>query len=196
MPLDGRRPRDREVLETAIRLFYEKGYASTTMQDVANELGMLKGSLYYYVDTKETLLRKIFEDSHAEVQEIVERHRRGDEPAIERIAGFLRDNAVWYLTNQQRAGLFAREWRHATGELREVMAKQRKYYDQVLRDLIQTAIEEGSARPDLDVRLVTNFVMSAVASLPDWFNPRGRYKVETVADSYAEMGLQIITPQN
>ena len=192
MPLDGRRPRDREVLETAIRLFYEKGYAATSIQDVANELGILKGSLYYYIDTKETLLRKIFEDSHEEVREIAERHRHGDEPAIDRIAAFLRDNAMWYLTNQQRASLFAREWRHATGELREVMAKQRKYYDQVLRELIQAAVEEGSARADIDVRLATYFVMSAVSSLPDWFNPRGRDKAETVASSYADMALQMI----
>ncbi|WP_169988495.1 TetR/AcrR family transcriptional regulator [Microbispora sp. H10836] len=195
VPLDGRRPRDREVLEKAIKLFHEKGYASTSMQDVADELGMLKGSLYYYVDTKETLLRKIFEDSHEEVREIAERYRHGNEPAIDRIAAFLRDSAMWYLTNLQRASLFAREWRHATGDLREEMTKQRKYYDQVLRDLIQAAVEEGSASADLDVRLAAYFVMSALSSLPDWFKPRGRDKAETVASSYAAMALQMIAPK-
>ena len=49
--LDGARSRDHEVVEAAVLLFFEKGYAATSIQDVADELGMLKGSLYYYIET-------------------------------------------------------------------------------------------------------------------------------------------------
>src|SRR5690242_13433489 len=44
--------RDREVLDTAARVFYERGYSDASVQDVADELGILKGSLYHYIKTK------------------------------------------------------------------------------------------------------------------------------------------------
>jgi AcrR family transcriptional regulator len=191
-PLEGRRPRDAEVIETAVRLFSEKGYAATSIQDVAAAMGLLKGSLYYYIDSKESLLRKIFEDSHEEVQEIAERHRTGDAPAVERLRAFLTGYALWYLTHLQRASLYAREWRYASDELRDVMAKQRKYYDDVLRGFLDELKAAGELDTDLDPKLATYFVMSAVSSLPDWFNPNSRQSAKSVASAYAEMALKLL----
>jgi AcrR family transcriptional regulator len=191
-PLDGQRSRDQEVFEAAVRLFSAKGYASTSVQDLADELGMLKGSLYYYIDTKETLLKRIFETSHDEVSEIAERHRAGDGPSLERLGAFLEEYALWYATHLQRASLFAREWRYASADLRQLMTKQRKYYDEVLRDFIIAAQEAGEVSTKLDVRLATYFVMSAVSSLPDWFNPRGPQKAEHVAAEYARMAVTLL----
>src|SRR3978361_1430139 len=57
-----RRNRSPDVLEAAIRVFHKKGYASASIQDVAEEVGVLKGSLYHYIDSKEDLLARIFED--------------------------------------------------------------------------------------------------------------------------------------
>ncbi|RRQ25627.1 TetR/AcrR family transcriptional regulator [Rhodococcus sp. Eu-32] len=193
-PLDGRRSRDAEVLDTAIRLFWEKGYASTSVQDLADALGMLKGSLYYYIDTKETLLRKIFENSHAEVQEIAERHRASPGPAIEKLSAFLEEYALWYLTHLQRASLFAREWRHASDDLRPLMASQRKYYDGVLREFIDTAMDEGGIAGASDPRLTTFFIMSAISSIPDWYNPKGKQKPREVAEQYARMAVKLLVP--
>ena len=65
-PADGghrRRNRGQDVIEAAIRVFHKKGYASASIQDVAAEVGVLKGSLYHYIDSKEDLLARIFEDS-------------------------------------------------------------------------------------------------------------------------------------
>lgn len=191
-PLDGKRSRDQEVVEAAIRLFSEKGYAATSVQDLADELGMLKGSLYYYIDTKETLLKRIFEDSHNEVSEIAERYRAEDGPALERLRAFLEEYALWYVTNLQRASLFAREWRYASDGLRILMTKQRKYYDEVLRDFIIAAQDAGEVRPDLDVKLATYFVMSAVSSLPDWFKPKGPQSAEHVVGEYARMAVALL----
>src|ERR1700679_3195574 len=66
----GRR-RDREVLRAATTVFYERGYASATVQDVADALGMLKGSLYYYIDSKEDLLYRLLLEIHDGVDEVL-----------------------------------------------------------------------------------------------------------------------------
>ena len=54
-----RRRREREVLDVAARLFHERGYADTSVQDIADELGILKGSLYHYIEVKEDLLFRL-----------------------------------------------------------------------------------------------------------------------------------------
>lgn len=191
-PLDGGRSRDAEVVKVAIKLFSEQGYASTSMQDIADAMGILKGSLYYYIDTKETLLRRVFDDSHRASSEIAERYREGEAPAVERFRGFVHDYATWTMRHQDQASLFAREWRHAKGEIRTVMLEQRKYYDMVLGELIEGARSEGSARADVDVRMASNFVMAAIASLPDWVKPRGQKSIPEIADEYADMALRVL----
>lgn len=190
--LDGRRSRDREVVAAAVRLFYEKGYAATSMQDVADELGLLKGSLYYYIDTKESLLRKIFETSHDQVRTIAEKYRDSDAPAFDRFCGFLRECALWYMNNIPRASLYAREWRHASSELRSLMVDQRRYYDHALQDLIVAVSEDRGHDGVPDAALIGNFINSAVSSLPDWFHPGGARTAEEVADLYVEYAARLL----
>jgi AcrR family transcriptional regulator len=84
--LDGGRARDREVIEAAVEIFWEKGYANASVQDVADRLGMLKGSLYYYINSKESLLVKIFDDSHAEIKDITDVAVGSEGSALERLS--------------------------------------------------------------------------------------------------------------
>lgn len=191
-PLEGGRARDREVLETAVRIFWEKGYAGASMQDVANSLGMLKGSLYYYVDSKETLLLKIFDDSHAEITGMTESASVSEGAAIDRFAAYLHEYALWTLTHLERAGLFAREWRYAAPPVRDSLAERTRYYNKVLRELIEAAQAEGDVPQDIDARRTAVFLWGAFTSLPDWYRP-GRAKPEVVADEYVMLALRTVS---
>ena len=191
-PLDGRRARDSEVIEAAVDLFWEKGYASTSVQDVADALGMLKGSLYYYIKSKEDLLKKIFEDSHAEVREITESVLALEQPSIDRLRIFIERYAGWYLLNLRRAALYTREWRHASPELRKVMASQRQYYNRVVMSLIDDAEEAGATDKSLDTRLAAYFIMSAVSSLPDWYRYTNVADAQNVAAGYADLAMRTL----
>ena len=53
-----------EVVDAAAKVFAEKGYRAATLRDIAAELGMLKGSLYYYIETKEDLLYELLRRVH------------------------------------------------------------------------------------------------------------------------------------
>jgi AcrR family transcriptional regulator len=191
-PLDGRRARDSEVIEAAVDLFWETGYASTSVQDVADALGLLKGSLYYYIKSKEDLLKKIFEDSHAEVREITESVLALEQPSIDRLRIFIERYAGWYLLNLRRAALYTREWRHASPELRKVMASQRQYYNRVVMSLIDDAKEAGATDKSLDTRLAAYFIMSAVSSLPDWYRYTNVADAQNVAAGYADLAMRTL----
>lgn len=188
--LNGERARDREVIEAAVQIFWEKGYANASVQDVADALGMLKGSLYYYIDSKESLLHKIFADSHREISKFTEAATASDEPALKRLSRFLYDYAMWTLTHLERAGLYSREWRYASADLRGSLSEHQHYYDRRLRDLIKAGQAEGALDPGVDPRHASLFIWAAFTGLPDWFRPAGGQKAADVAESYVQLALR------
>ena len=188
--LNGERARDREVIEAAVQIFWEKGYASASVQDVAEALGMLKGSLYYYIDSKESLLRKIFEDSHREIVAMTEATMESDGPAIDRLRRFLTDYAKWTLTHLERAGLYSREWRYASAELKASLSEQARYYDKHLRELIAAGQEEGDLDAAVDARRASLFIWAAFTGLPDWFRSSVKGEAERVAATYVDLALR------
>lgn len=185
--LNGARARDREVIEAAVKIFWEKGYANTSVQDVADALGMLKGSLYYYIDSKERLLEKIFDDSHAELSAIAEAATSGEGPAESRTARFLYDYALWTLTHLERAGLYAREWRYASEVLKTSLAEQQRFYDRTLRGLLVAGQKEGSLSAEVDPRAASLFIWAAFTGLPDWYRPASKAEARKVAATYVEL---------
>src|ERR1700754_5048275 len=95
--------RDREVLEAAARVFYERGYSDASVQDVADELGILKGSLYHYIDTKEDLLFRLLQETHDEIYEILEQvsAMEGLDP-LQRLEIYIRRQVEYNIDNLLR----------------------------------------------------------------------------------------------
>ena len=187
------RTRDSEVLEKAIGIFYRKGFAATSVQDLANELGMLKSSLYYYISSKEALLRRIFEDSHAGAMEAVGAVEEMDAPPLERIHAYLQRYAEWFLDNSERASLYAREWRYLTGEFYEEVVAQRAYYDDVLIRLVDEAKDRGEIPSGLHTRYCSYFVLGSLSSITDWYRPSGAHDAHTIATVWADMAMRLMT---
>jgi TetR/AcrR family transcriptional regulator, cholesterol catabolism regulator len=181
-----RRNRSQEVLDAAIRVFHKKGYASASIQDVAEEVGVLKGSLYHYIDSKEDLLARIFEDSAGHFMEMLDEASGLDERPVERLRSFGRSCSFWYLRNIERVAIYTTEWQHLTGKRRKEVVRIRETYEQRLAGLIGEVKESGEAAPDLDVDFATYFIFGALNGLPDWYRRRGPDSAETIADAYAD----------
>jgi AcrR family transcriptional regulator len=175
------------VLEAAIRVFHKKGYASASIQDVAEEVGVLKGSLYHYIDSKEDLLARIFEDSAGHFLEMLEEASGLDERPVERLRSFGRSCSLWYLRNIERVAIYATEWKHLTGKRRKEVVVIRETYESRLAGLIGEVKEAGEAAPDLDVNFATYFIFGALNGLPAWYRRRGPDPAERIADAYADL---------
>jgi len=175
------------VIEAAVRTFYEKGYASASIQDVAAEVGVLKGSLYHYIDSKEDLLARIFEDSAGQFMAMLDEASGPDERPVERLRGFGRACCLWYLRHIERVAIYATEWKHLTGKRRKDVMAIRAAYGRRLADLIADVKEAGEATPGLDVNFATYYVLGALNALPDWYRRRGPDPAERIADVYADL---------
>src|SRR6202012_2543527 len=90
--------RQREVTEAASEIFWRKGYRAASIQDVADKVGVLKGSLYYYIDSEEDLLWRIIEDVHQQSSAILDDALALEVSPIERIRIYIVRHVEWYLT--------------------------------------------------------------------------------------------------
>ena len=179
-----RRKRDEEVVAAAAKVFYERGYSSATVQDIADELGILKGSLYHYIKTKEDLLFRLFEQVHKEVEGILEEVLaiEGINP-LERISVYVHRIVVHNLNDLQRISIYYHELDRLTEERRKSVIAWRRRHDRFLRDLIQQAQDEGLADASVEAGLLANCVFATVIWPYRWFQPGRGDTPESIADT-------------
>ena len=100
------RRRQSEILEAAAVVFREKGYESTSIQDIADAVGILKGSLYYYIDSKEELLYEILRKTHDDALRNVERTQAFEGTALEKVREFVASHVRFNAENLVKMGVF------------------------------------------------------------------------------------------
>lgn len=192
-PRGGRRNRDAEVTEAAIAVFWEKGFPAASVQDVADRVGVLKGSLYHYINTKEDLLFRIFDESHEQASAIVEEVSALDEPPLERLRIYVERYLAWYLENIERVSLYFSEWRHLTGPRRTAVIKQRRLYEDFIRDLLGEAQKSGDAPAGLNLSYATFYILGGMQSVPVWYRREGRDSPTRIAEVFAAMTIGLVT---
>jgi len=187
-----RRNRSDEILPAAIKVFSEKGYAAASLQDLADAVGLLKGSLYHYIDSKEAVLFEILQGSHVQAVEIMVATDALDLEPAERFRSYVRSLTLWYLSNRERASLYFTEWRYLTGEYHDTVLQQRREFLGYVRQILAEAKRRDLTRPDIDINLASLFVMSAVNSVPIWFRPTGPTTAEETADEVAALACATV----
>ncbi|GAB3347628.1 TetR/AcrR family transcriptional regulator [Amycolatopsis echigonensis] len=184
-----RRNREPEIIAAAIELFHRKGYDGASLQDVADMVGVLKGSLYHYISSKEELLARICVESHRQSSEIMEESLAAADNPLDQLRAFLHATAVWYLTNIERVSIYFNEGKRLTGERLEKVHAQGREFHSFIRSLIDKARTEEQVRPEVDPRVAAQLIVGALNSIPTWYRPDGLYSPEEVAGIYTDMTL-------
>lgn len=185
--------REREVLDAATELFWRQGYGPTSVAAVAERLGMLKGSLYYYVDSKEDLLMRVIQEAHDEAVGILVDIESLEAAALDRLRLFVERYVLWSLENLERVGLYFREWHNLTGERRGTVRDQRKSFEAFIEALVILAQDEGAAPHEQDAHTVMMYVLCAVNSVWTWYRRGGPLTPEEVASRYGAMAVATVT---
>lgn len=180
------RRRQSEILEAAARVFHEKGYESTSIQDIADSVGILKGSLYYYITSKEDLLYEIIQGVHVEGMKNLERIAALDGTPLQKIRAFVVVHFTHNAENLVRMGVFFKDFRSLNGERREVIVEERDMYDSYLRDLIREGQKDGSVCPDLDAKLCAITILGMLNWIYQWYKPEGPMSAVEIANVYGD----------
>jgi AcrR family transcriptional regulator len=177
----GEPPRLQEVLDAAARLFFTKGYRASSLADLGEALGMNKASLYYYVRSKEDLLRRLILRAGKRLRDLSRDEELRRLPAREALKRLVREHCRVIFEHSHELGLLIQQRRFLDRvALGEVGERERAYVDYV-RSVIERGVHEDEFRA-VDAGVATQMVLDAVNGLLRWYRPDGRLARETVVD--------------
>ena len=178
--------RNREVVGAAAKVFLRRGYADASVQDVADELGILKGSLYYYISTKEDLLFWLLEEVHEEVERLLHEVEALEGLApLERLREYVRRQVDYNASNLAKISVYYHDIEQLGDERRRDMQRRRKTHERFVTALIKDAQARGEIDAGADPRVLANCVFAVIIWCYRWYTPGGRVKRQELADMLA-----------
>jgi AcrR family transcriptional regulator len=190
------------IREAAVRVFRAKGFRVASLNDVAEEVGMSRASLYYYVGSKEELFRDVVSEAVVSNIEAAEKVAAQDLPAYSKLArliellmeSFERHYPYLYVFVQEDFSKLGGE-AEGTGEPWEttVQGWNRRYFE-LVRQVIADGVAEGQLRTPLPAGVVANCVIGMTNSSHAWFRPNGLMDATEVGAGMARMVLTGLQP--
>lgn len=175
-----------EIIAASIQLFKEKGYHATSMQDIADAVGLQKGSLYHYISSKEELLIIIIQEALEVYVGRLNEIAAGDVPPRVKFAAALRFHLIGIATNLGMLTIFLREAHALTPEQREIVQRETERYNSVIEGIYAEGVRDGVFRP-LDPKLACRTVLGACNWFYRWYRPDGRLSLEEMAEFFVDI---------
>jgi AcrR family transcriptional regulator len=188
LPAVPSRPREGDLLRTAIRLFRERGFHATSMQDLAEGLGMNRGSLYHYIESKDDLLWSIVSGALSQLDERMRPILESADPGRDRLRRAIAAHLAFAAEHADELSLVQIELRSLPPERRLAILERRDAYERLWRAAIEAALAEGSLRPT-NARLAGIAILSACNWFTQWYRPDGAMTVEEIAAAFADLFL-------
>jgi AcrR family transcriptional regulator len=178
----------REILRVAARLFAELGYERTTLDMVAEELGLTKPALYYYVKSKEDVLTQILSSmlhsTEEAVTEAVSQHQNARDRLTALITAHLSSICVY---PEGRALVLFES--NLLAKKNPEMAASRTRFQKLIQGIIADGVTEGVFHVR-DVRMASLAMLGAMNWVPRWFSPSGTYSTADLADQFVGLLLR------
>lgn len=182
------RPREAELLQAATRLFRRRGFHATSMQDLAEALGMNRGSLYHYIESKDDLLWRIISGALERLDQRVRPILDADGPAVERLRAAIGAHLAFAAEHGDELALVQIELRSLGAQQRLEIVDRRDAYERLWRRALEQALVDGALRPT-DVRLTGIAILSACNWFTQWYRPDGPMSVDQIATAFADLFL-------
>lgn len=185
-------PRKQQIEDAASTLFRERGYAATSVRDIAHALDMQGGSLYAHVASKEDVLWAIVvraaDRFNAEVGPIA----ASDRPAARKLRKMIRAHVAVVTSAQKDAAVFLDEWRFLSPERRATIAARRDDYEGLFRKAIAQGVASGEFGR-VDPAQTAIVILSALNGVAGWYSPDGKLTAAQIADQHADLFIRALT---
>jgi TetR/AcrR family transcriptional regulator, cholesterol catabolism regulator len=182
--------RREEILALASKIFADKGYASTTVREIADAAGILSGSLYHHFASKEAMLDEIM---HGFLDHIVEQYRAtvaaGGDP-IDVLRALIREAFSSLGGNPAALAVMINEFNFLVQFPRFLYLREgAEETERLWTGVIEAGMRTGVFRSDIDARMIYRFMRDTIWISVRWYRPEGKYSPEEIADFYVAMLL-------
>nr|WP_255704564.1 TetR/AcrR family transcriptional regulator [Erythrobacter sp. SN021] len=179
------------IVEVASRLFYQSGYSSCTLDNVAEQLGVTKPFLYSYFKNKEAILAAICEVGISEALAVLEATLAGDHKNHrDLLAEVVRQVGRIVIDRQEYVVVYQREMKHLSADDHERILRLRHSFDHQIAELIREGIEAGEFREDTD-SFVAVWIGGLISWIPTWYSPGGQRSADDVIDQLVTAALRL-----
>lgn len=185
-PGDRSSPARAAIFSAATRLFGDRGYTGTSMRDIAKEVGLLPGSLYAHIQSKEAVLLEIIEGGVDRFNEAVDDIDRLGLSAVDALRAAIHRHLAIVGDNPERTLIVFHQWRYLADLDRARLLAKRAHYEQFFTRTVERGTAEGTFDPELDPKVTVLSILGALNWTPEWFSPTGPASAAEVADRIAD----------
>lgn len=182
-----RRAKRARILESAVRSFAAKGFYGTSMDDIAEELLLTRGSLYYYFRDKEEILALCHETALEAMLEVTGRVRASQLPPDQALRRIVVEHAR-VMVDKFHGTALALQFDALDPKRRASVVGARDAYERSVRDVVADGIAKKVFRP-VDPKLATFAILGAINWLARWYRAGGGASVDDVGESFADLFL-------
>ena len=179
------RPRS-TIIAASVQLFGQQGYTGTSMRDIAKAVGVLPGSLYAHIDSKETLLLEIVDAGIMGFLSTVEPIVALPLPAEERLRRAIRAHVEVVAENPERSLVVFHQWRFLSEPNLAAAIERRRRYERAFMNIFEAGVEEGQFEKSLNRRIAVLTLLGALNWTPEWYSAGGAATASQLGDMMAD----------
>ena len=176
------------IFEAAASLFKQKGFHATSMQDIADAVGMQKGSLYYHISSKEELLYRISFEAISAITEQLEKIAAAPLSPPEKLRAAIVNHVETLCDMLDLMSVFLKESKLLTADQQAHIMRYSRRYEELFQAILREGIDAGVFR-NVDVGAVSYALLGMLNWLHRWYRPDGRLTPHEIAEIFANLAL-------
>lgn len=170
------------ILTTAASMFKDKGFASSSMRDLAEKIGIEAASLYNHIQSKAQILEEIISGVSADCTHHLEKLEKDNTTSLQKIDNLIRFHTNMMLHRYDEYSVMVNEWIHLDKEKLEQFVAQRRSYVKKMEGIVQKGIQDGEFKPLMPYVVVLN-ILSSVRGLEFWQRSAKSYSEKEMEDN-------------
>jgi TetR/AcrR family transcriptional regulator, cholesterol catabolism regulator len=177
-----------EIVEGAARVFSRLGYAQTSLEDVAQEVGINRATLYYYVGTKAELLASVLNRPVVQITEDIREIRDMDLPPRAKLELAVARHMQNLADNYPQLFIFLAENLHVVGDTADPdIASAAQEYGEIFTGIIREGMRSGAFRDDIDAHIAMLGIVGMCNWTHRWYQPRGQFTLPLIGEQFSRM---------
>ena len=178
-----------DIVSAAAKVFRTKGYHAATVRDIAEEVGILKGSLYHHFASKEELLYLVVKEPIAQMYRAIAEIAAADLAATEKLRRAISAHLEAFDRHYPHLFVYLREREAVKRRFREMIGFSPKEYYRCWQQILREGVENGEFRSDFDIQVTSYGLLGMLNWSCEWYDPQGRLSIQEVAEEFTALAL-------
>ena len=174
------------IIIAAMHLFGKQGFTGTSMRDIATAVGLLPGSLYAHIDSKEALLLEIVKEGISCFITAVEPQAKAALGPVDRLRQMIIAHVEVVAENPERSQVVFHQWRFLGEDNLPQAVERRREYESLYVTAVEEGVRAGAFRADLNLKIAVLTILGSLNWTPQWFSPDGSLSPAQIGDLMAD----------